>query len=124
MSIDLQNAALATVSYSQLRTEGNRTSYASNDHNDVTKDTLLVTSNPPKRVANSFGNRRSSINLVRTVTIATPDGDVESKDMKFELVCSIPAGTSASDIDEALARIMSLPTGDFDSIAVTGKTQL
>lgn len=126
MSILVQDAASSNTTYNQLRSEGFRTSYVGATHSDITKDTLTLNSNPPKRSGSSFGNRRSSINLVRTVSVSTPDNLTEIKDMKFELVCSILVGVAQSEIDEAIARIASLAanTSVVNSVAVAGKTQL
>jgi hypothetical protein len=124
MSLTLKNVAAASLTYSPLRTEGNRTTYIGSAHTDIVKDQVIVTSTPPKRSANSYGNRRASINLVRTITVDTPDGGTASKDLKVELVASLPAGLTNSEAEEAFASAVSLAFADFADIAIAGKTQL
>jgi hypothetical protein len=45
--------------------------------------------------------------------------------MKFELVTSVPVGVSASDVDEAMARISAAVANAtlVEGVAVIGKTQ-
>lgn len=121
--ITLNDPLAANVEYAMLRTQGNKSAFIGAGHSDLSKDLLTLTSNPPKRTNTSYGNRRSSINLVRSVSVPTPDGTTEVKDMKLELVMSIPAGVSNADFDEAVARITSVSDALLKDIAVVGQTQ-
>jgi hypothetical protein len=123
-TITLQDKNAANAVYSAYRTEGNRSVYIGGSHSDKMKDQVVISSSTPKRSASSYGNRRSSLNLVRSVTVDTPDGGTETKDAKIELVISLPVGITASDVDELFARIVSVPEANFDSFALLGQTQL
>lgn len=124
MSIQVEDKAATAVLYQPLRTEGYRTAYIGAAHSDISKDQLTVSSIPPKRTAGSYGNRRASINLVRTVLVATPLGGIEAKDMKFELSTSVPVGVDVNAINDMFARLTSVSEADMNSIAVVGQTQL
>lgn len=123
--INTKDAADAAVAYQPLRTEGSRAFYIGVSHSDVAKDLLTANSNAPKRSANSYGNRRASLNLVRTIVVNTPDGETETKDMKFELVTSVPVGASDAQVEECRARLAEILANPalIKDIAVVGKTQ-
>lgn len=125
MSVTLSDAASAAVLYTPLRAEGTRVSYIGPNHSDMIKDMVVLNTTPPKRSGTSFGNRRASINVIASVTVPTPDGETETKDMKFELVTSVPVGTSQSDLDEIMARISAAvaDTALVKDVAVIGRTQ-
>lgn len=72
MPISLKNAANAAVIYNPLRSEGSKTLYIGVSHSDIAKDQLSLSTTAPKRSANSYGNRRATFNVVRTVTVGTP----------------------------------------------------
>lgn len=124
MALSTKDKAAAVVTYNALRSEGDRTTYIGASHSDIVKDQLVVSSIAPKRTAASFGNRRSTVNLLRGVSVTTPGGATESKDLKVELNVSIPVGVSDDAVSEALARVLSLDVPTLKSIVVTGKTQL
>lgn len=123
MPINLKNAANAAVIYNPLRSEGSKTLYIGVSHSDIAKDQLSLSTTAPKRSASSYGNRRATFNVVRTVTVGTPVGTTESKDAKLELNSSLPVGMSDAEVDELFARAVSLAKADYKSLAVTGKTQ-
>nr|UJQ84885.1 MAG: hypothetical protein 2 [Leviviridae sp.] len=99
MAITL-NAAV----YSLYRHGGNRAEYIGAAHSDSDKDMLIVNSVAPKQTAASYGNRRTSVNLVDTITVATPGGESIQKDMKLELVGSIPVGATFADFEAMAAK--------------------
>jgi hypothetical protein len=126
MSITLKDDAASDVVYVALHTIGNSTTYIGPTHSDIVNDKLIISSTPPKRSATTYNNRRSKLNYVASVEVATPDGGVEQKDMKMEINVSIPVGTSEASIAEALARIADIATQAtlINDITVVGKTQL
>lgn len=124
MPVTTKDSAAVVVLYNALRSEGDRTTYIGSGHSDIVKDQMVVSSIAPKRTATSFGNRRSTVNLLRGVSVATPAGAAESKDLKVELNVSIPVGVSDNAVSEALARVLSLDLATLKAIVVTGKTQL
>lgn len=124
MAITLKNFAAANVVYNAFRTEGNKTSYIGPAHTDLVKDSVIASSTSPKRTATSYGNRRASVNIVRSATVDVPGGSTEVKDLKIELVTSIPVGTPVADINELFARALSVTTANLNSIAVVGQTQV
>lgn len=124
MSITTKAPDDSNVVYNAIRTEGPRTSYIGANHSDITKDMLVVTSNNPKRVGDSYGNRRTSFNLVRSSAVGTPSGSEEVKDAKVELLISVPVGTSDALLDEMLTAVKSLTLANIKAAAVVGQTQL
>lgn len=123
MSITLKDVALADKVYQPFRTNGDRSEYIGPNHSDVTKDWASLMSTAPKKTAATFGNRRSTFKVVRTVTVSTPDGGTEQKDARIEISVSLPVGTSTSDLDELQNRGFSIPDAVFDSLVASGQTQ-
>jgi len=123
MTITLKDRLDADKAYSQFRIVGDRTEYIGPDHSDVTKDHLILSSVSPKRTATTYGNRRSTFKVVRSISVATPDGGTEQKDARIEIAVSLPVGLSTDDLDELQSRALSLPDAIFDSFLQTGQTQ-
>lgn len=125
MSITLNDAAASAVVYTPLRTEGFRTSYIGPQHTDMHKDMVIANSASPKRNGNSFGNRRSNFNYITAVEVPTANGETETKDMKVEIVTSVPVGTSEAEVNEALARVSSFlaDSATAKQLFVVGKSQ-
>lgn len=109
MSITLKNAAAADVVYSQYRVSGTRATYIGPEHDDLKKDQLVISTTDPKVTAQARGNRRGSLNLVRTVETPGVSADVTAvlKDAKVEIVTSFPSGMSDAARNELAARIAS-----------------
>lgn len=107
MPITLKNAAKADVVYSQYRVNGTRAIYIGAEHDDLKKDQVVVSTTDPKVTAQARGNRKGSLNLVRTVETPGVSADVTSvlKDAKVEIVTSFPSGMSDAARDEFAARI-------------------
>lgn len=112
MSIVTQNAAGTNVTYAIYRKEANRSVYIGANHTDILKDQLVVTSVPPKQSSGSYGNRRSTINYLVSVSTANPDGTTSAKDMKVEIEVSLPAGVTFATLKEALRRVAGTITDD------------
>lgn len=123
MSLNTKNAAATAVSYNQLRVDGDKATFIGPVHTDIIKDQLTVQSIAPKRAVDSYGNRRSTVNYLSGITVATPDGKTAAKDLKVELNVSTPVGATDAQVGEALTRILSLTVADLKSIVVTGKIQ-
>lgn len=125
MAISLKNAAAAVVAYVQFRTDGLITLFNGPSHSDLNKDQLTVRSDAPVRTRTQYGNRRSSVKLVNTVSVGNPDGTTSAKDMKFELVTSVPVGVTTVQVKESIARIAALAANEqlMLDIVVSGKTQ-
>lgn len=99
---------LNTHPYNLYRHGGNRAEYIGANHSDVDKDVLIAVSTAPKQTKESYGNRRTSVNLVDTVSVSTPLGENVNKDMKLELAASIPVGATFSDFEVLAARQAAL----------------
>nr|UJQ85252.1 MAG: hypothetical protein 2 [Leviviridae sp.] len=112
MSITLKNTAAADVVYNIYRKSENRAEYIGPAHTDLSKDLLVVSSSSPKQTSTSFGNRRSTVNLLTTVSAPLPDGTSAKRDMKVEISVSLPAGVTFAILDEALSRIAHAITTD------------
>jgi len=98
MSIITVNAAGTNVTYSIYRKEANRAVYIGPANTDLVKDQLIVNSASPKQSASSYGNRRSSVNYLSTLSTSNPDGTSTAKDVKCEVVVSIPAGVTFAQL--------------------------
>lgn len=112
MSIVLKDAAAANVTYSIYRKSENRAEYIGPAHTDLAKDLLVVTSTSPKQTSQSYGNRRSSVNLLTSVNSPNPDGTTSVRDLKVEVSVSLPAGVTFAVLDEALSRIAEAISND------------
>nr|UJQ85523.1 MAG: hypothetical protein 2 [Leviviridae sp.] len=112
MSIQTVDAAAAAVTYNAFRKDGDSVTYIGPAHSDLSKDMLVVKSVSPKQTSISYGNRRSSCNYLVTVTSGNPDGTSTAKDMKAEIVVSLPAGVSFASLKEALRRLGGILTTD------------
>nr|UJQ84903.1 MAG: hypothetical protein 2 [Leviviridae sp.] len=126
MSIATVDAAASAVTYNLFRSEGNRASYIGPSHSDLVKQQIIVTSVSPKQVSDSYGNRRSTLNCVQTVTVANPAGDNVKRDMKLEMNASIPVGATFAEFQELMAHIADIAANDtiMESIFLTGKIEL
>jgi len=118
MSITTKDTSAAAVTYNHFRTQENRATYIGPVHSDISKDMLIVQSSSPKRSGSSFGNRRSSINLVQSVDVVDAEGATVTKDMKVELSISIPAGVTTAQLAEACARIEGIISDDTNRVDI------
>nr|UJQ85808.1 MAG: hypothetical protein 2 [Leviviridae sp.] len=92
--------------YSAIRHSGNRAEYISEAHDDLHKDTLIVSSQSPKRQGNSLGVRRASVNFVRGVAApVVADDKTELKDAKMEIAASFPVGMTDKEFEEFCANV-------------------
>lgn len=123
MSITLKDKSAADVVYNAHRVTGDRANYIGPEHSDTSNDTLILSSSSPKRTSMSYGNRRSTFKVIRTITVATPDGATESKDAKIEVSVSLPVGMTNDDLDELQARGFSMPDFVLDAFMATGQIQ-
>lgn len=108
MQLKTKNAAGATKLYSAIRHGGNRAEYISDAHDDLKKDTAIVSSQSPKRQGNSLGVRRAVVNFVRSVSVpGVTEEKPELKDGKMEISASFPVGMTDKDFDEFCANAKS-----------------
>nr|UJQ85695.1 MAG: hypothetical protein 2 [Leviviridae sp.] len=112
MTIVLKDASDANVTYNIYRKESDRAEYIGPVHTDLSKDLLVVSSASPKQTSGSFGNRRSSANYLKTVTVADPAGVNVSRDLKVEIIVSMPAGVPFATLKESLRRIATAASTD------------
>nr|UJQ85967.1 MAG: hypothetical protein 2 [Leviviridae sp.] len=117
MTIALKDNAGATVNYTFARdiqsANGLKRTFFGPSHSDATKDMLALTISDPKRVSDSFGNRRTTIAYYATVDVDTPDGQTGvKKDLKVEINVSLPVGATSSELLEACARIQEFITSE------------
>lgn len=124
MSITLIAKDGAEITYSRYRIEGMGATYIAPTHSDIDKDQLDLTSRKTGASATSHGNRRSTVKLVDTVSVAVPNSPaMVSKDAKIEVNVSIPVGTSVAELRELAARIGSFITNDtyLESLCTNGQ---
>lgn len=125
MSITTVDASAGALVYNIFRVTNDRASYIGPVHSDLLKQQLLLTSIAPKQLKDSYGNRRSTLNSVSTVSVLNPAGETVSKDMKLELTASIPVGATFAQFKEHLAAIADLANDDamMNSFFLTGKIE-
>lgn len=123
MPITTQDAASASVTFDAYRQEGNRAVYIGPNHTDLLKQQMILTSASPKQTKDSFGNRRSALNAIRTVSVQNPNGDSTSKDMKLETLASIPVGATLAEFKDLVANTIGLLSDDtvVEKFYLTGK---
>nr|UJQ85387.1 MAG: hypothetical protein 2 [Leviviridae sp.] len=104
MKLTTKHADGTVKSYDAIRHGGNRAEYISDAHDDLNKDTAIVSSQAPKRQGNSLGVRRASVNFVRSVSVPNVAGDkTELKDGKMEILASFPVGMTDDQFSEFCA---------------------
>nr|APG77291.1 hypothetical protein [Wenzhou levi-like virus 6] len=123
MSISTKNAANVAVVYNPYRIEGNRAIYIGAAHSDLIKDQIILTSASPKQTPTSYGNRRTSLNVVNTISVDTPQASAVGRDMKLEALASVPTGATLGEFKELAARLaFLLQQDDFvQSLYMTGQ---
>ena len=122
--INLQNKAAEAVAYAIHRVIGDRAIYTGPLASDLVKDDLIVQSKAPSRTRTSYGNRKSSLNLVTSTTVANIEGVTHVLTRKLELVVSAPVGTTDAEYLEDKARLASLSDADYLAIVKTGKIEI
>lgn len=131
MSLTLKNQAGTNVTYSVLRDSSSGTqltkSYFGPSNTDILKDQVVVKSTDPKRTADSYGVRRSSVAYYLSKAISDPNAASATKDMKIEVSVSVPIGAaaqsfSAADLLEAAARVQEFITNEtyIQNVFLTG----
>lgn len=103
MKIITKNANGDAKTYDVYRVAGNRAEYISGDHSDLKKDKCIVSSNSGGVTKTSLGNRKSSINFVKTNEVDTRLTEKELTDAKIEILTSFPAGMSDDQVSNLIA---------------------
>lgn len=98
--ITTTNIALANVVFSKYRMEGDRAVYAGPAHTDLETDELIVKSTAPKRGNGFYGNRKSSLNLVRSTAVLDLSGATIDRARSLNVSASLPVGTTVADLIE------------------------
>jgi hypothetical protein len=114
----------AAVDYTRFRVDGNKGTFIGPSHSDITKDMIILTSASPKQNNQSYGNRRSSLNCVSTEQVAIPNtADLVRRDMKIEVLSSIPVGVSYDSFKERVARVRGLLSNEafVQNLFLTGQ---
>lgn len=104
MKLTTKHADGSVKTYEAIRHGGNRAEYIAETHDDLNKDTAIVSSQSPKRQGNSLGVRRASVNFVRSIAVPTVTGEkTENKDGKMEILASFPVGMTDDQFAEFCA---------------------
>lgn len=124
MPLTTKDAASAAVAYTYYNRTSGSTEYIGPDHSDLSNDRLVFTSKKPKQTAVSYGNRRSSMNLIGSQTVANPAGDNVMRDGKVEVLASVPVGQTFAQFKERISRIIGLLETDavVEKLFITGQT--
>nr|UJQ85033.1 MAG: hypothetical protein 2 [Leviviridae sp.] len=108
MALNLKNAADAAVVYTRYRFEGNKAVYIGPAHSDLIKDQISLGSTSPKQTKETYGTRRSTINVIRSIEVGAPNvADNVVRDMKLEALASVPNGATFSEFSEHVARLVA-----------------
>lgn len=99
---------VTTEDYSQYRVSGDKAEFLGPAASDLHTDQINVKSTAPKRGNGQYGNRRSSVALVRGTNVTALDGGSVVLDRKLGVESSIPVGTSDADIIEDAHALGSL----------------
>lgn len=103
MQIKTKNADGTAKVYDTFRVSGNRAEYISGEHSDLKKDKCIVSSNSGGVTKTSLGNRKSSINFVKTNDVENRLNEKELADAKIEIVTSFPAGLTDAQVSDLIA---------------------
>jgi len=98
--INLTTTLAAALAFIQFRVSGDTAEFIGPTSSDVNTESLFVKSIAPKRGNNQYGNRRSSINLVRATDVLDLEGASVVRNRKLTIEGSLPVGTLEADIVE------------------------
>lgn len=113
MALTTKDAAGNDVTYMMYRLDANRATYIGPEYTDYQADTIVLSSVAPRRVGSQLGNRRTTQNCIYTVDAPTAVVDeLVKKDMKLELLASIPSGATLAQFQELIARQVGLLEDD------------
>lgn len=98
--LTLTKADASALSFQQYRVAGNKAEFLGPTADDKSIEQLLLTSTAPKRGNGQYGNRRSSLSLVRGTSVEDLAGDTTVRNRKFEIGASLPVGTTDEQIIE------------------------
>lgn len=96
------------LDYTQFRVSGDQSTFIGPDASDVSTDNLLLKSSSPKRGNGQFGNRRSTVNLVRGSSVLDLEGSTVVRNRKFAIDASLPVGVSEALVFEDAAQLGKL----------------
>jgi len=92
----LSNAT--TADYVQYRVSNDLATFMGPNANDITADSISVRSLAPKRGNGQYGNRRSTIDLVRASTVTDLEGQTVVRNRKLAVTSSLPVGTTLAEV--------------------------
>lgn len=98
--ITTKNVSAADVSFAQYRVNGDTAIFIGPASTDVVNDMLMIKSVAPKRGNGSYGNRKSSLNLIRSTTVKDLQDNDVVRDRKLEVTSSLPVGAKLADLIE------------------------
>jgi hypothetical protein len=97
-----------TLDFVQYRVAGDQSTFVGPASSDSHIENLLIKSTAPKRGNNQYGNRRSSVNLIRTSSVLDLEGSTVSRSRKLAIDSSLPVGTTEADVFEDFAQLGKL----------------
>lgn len=108
--------------YTLYKFSNDRAEYIGPVHSDLAKDVIIVQTATPKKTAKSYGNRRSSIRLVRTVEVAQPDGVKAMVDIPVRVEVSLPVGAAHDAFAAQVTELLGTVTASvIQQLFVTGR---
>lgn len=121
--LTILNKAQASLDFVQFRVNGDSAEYIGPSSTDISVESLSLKSISPKRGNGQYGNRRSTVNLVRGTNVVDLNGDTTVRNRKLAVEASFPVGvTDAEIIDDAY--ILSQLLQDETFVLATFKTGL
>lgn len=107
-NINTESAAGVPCVYELFRQEGDRATYVAPDNTDLHKSTLVVQSVAPKRNGDSYGNRRTTLNLLEAQSVVDAANVTVTRDLKVALTTSIPVGVTLAEMKEQCYKLSVL----------------
>jgi hypothetical protein len=98
----------STAEYAQYRVSGDKADFIGPDASDAHSDLVSVKSIAPKRGNGQYGNRRSTLSIIRGTSVLDLEGQSVVRDRKFAVETSIPVGTTEEDLLEDAYNLGSL----------------
>jgi hypothetical protein len=97
-----------TENFVQYRVSGDTAEYHGPAATDIVTDSIMVKSLAPKRGNGQYGNRRSTVSLLRSSNVLDLNGQSVSRNRKVSIEESLPVGTVLAELIEDAAALGSL----------------
>jgi hypothetical protein len=90
----------SSLDFVQYRVSGDSARYIGPGSTDIVTEDIICKSAAPKRGNNQYGNRKSSVNLIRGTSVVDLEGSTVVRDRQLAVSGSMPVGTTLADLLE------------------------